>query len=122
MKESLIEMIEKYIDRNKYDFTIRKTEYAGHACELGAEAVKEGYDVVVAVGGDGTINEIGRSLVHTDTALAVIPCGSGNGFAVHLIPRRIGHQQIVVACIAVLSDPAIPGTPFRAPVPSPSGS
>lgn len=89
-KKRVPEMIEKYIDRNKYDFTIRKTEYAGHACELGAEAVKEGYDVVVAVGGDGTINEIGRSLVHTDTALAVIPCGSGNGFARHLgIPVNV---------------------------------
>ena len=89
-KKRVPEMIEKFIDRDRYDFTIKKTMYAGHACELAAEAVKEGYDIVVAVGGDGTINEVGRSLVHTPTALAVIPCGSGNGFARHLgIPLEI---------------------------------
>lgn len=41
-------------------------------------------DIVVAIGGDGTINEIGRALIHTDTALGIIPCGSGNGLARHL--------------------------------------
>lgn len=60
------------------------TEYAGHAVEIAAQKAKEGVHAVVAIGGDGTINEIARSLVHTKTALGIIPCGSGNGLARHL--------------------------------------
>ena len=61
-----------------------KTQYAGHAEKIAAAAAKEKVDIVVAIGGDGTINEIGRALIHTDTALGIIPCGSGNGLARHL--------------------------------------
>ena len=56
------------------------TERAGHATALAEEAVGV-YDIVAAVGGDGTLNEVARGLVGTETALAVIPCGSGNGLA-----------------------------------------
>lgn len=67
------------------------TERAGHAAELSAEAVGV-YDVVAAVGGDGTLNEVARNLVDTDTVLAVIPCGSGNGLARCLhIPTDTGR-------------------------------
>ena len=83
-------MVERYIDQNKYDFEIIYTQYAGHAYELARNAAERGVDVVVAVGGDGTVNEVGRGLVHTNTAMGVIPCGSGNGFARHLgIPMNI---------------------------------
>ncbi len=60
---------------------MRLTRAAGHATELAREAVADGFDTVVAIGGDGTINETARGLVGTQTALAVIPRGSGNGFA-----------------------------------------
>jgi YegS/Rv2252/BmrU family lipid kinase len=56
------------------------TERAGHATELAAAAVGS-YDIVAAAGGDGTLNEVARGLLHSDTAMAVIPCGSGNGLA-----------------------------------------
>lgn len=89
-KKSLPRMIEKQINREKYDLSIEYTSHAGHATELATSAVEAGVDVVVAVGGDGTINEVARCLVHTDTALGVVPCGSGNGFARHVgIPLDI---------------------------------
>jgi YegS/Rv2252/BmrU family lipid kinase len=56
------------------------TERAGHATELASETVGD-YDIVAAVGGDGTLNEVARGLLHSSTAMAVIPCGSGNGLA-----------------------------------------
>jgi diacylglycerol kinase (ATP) len=67
-----------------YEVDTQTTEYAGHAAELARAAVNEGYDCVVAAGGDGTVNEIAAQLVHTSTALAIIPAGSGNGLARHL--------------------------------------
>lgn len=83
-KEFILKLIERELDTSKYEYSIRKTEYAGHASEIAAQAAAEGIDIVVAIGGDGTINEIGRALIHTNTAMGIIPCGSGNGLARHL--------------------------------------
>ena len=83
-KRRVPQMVERYIDRSRYDATVCYTQYAGHAYELAKDAAARGVDVVVAVGGDGTVNEVGRALVHTSTAMGVVPCGSGNGFARHL--------------------------------------
>lgn len=83
-KKAILKWIDERLDRSLYDYSIVNTEYAGHATQIAANAVTEKVDVVVAIGGDGTINEIARSLVHTDTALGIIPCGSGNGLARHL--------------------------------------
>ncbi len=83
-KNTLLSYIPKCIDTNKYFYEIYFTEYAGHAAELAKQAVEENIDVVVAVGGDGTVNEVARALVHSSTALGIIPFGSGNGLARHL--------------------------------------
>lgn len=83
-KKVILKWIDERIDHSRYDYKIIKTEYAGHATQIAANAVKDNVDIVVAIGGDGTINETARSLIHTQTALGIIPCGSGNGLARHL--------------------------------------
>ena len=83
-KDEIPKMIADTLDGSMFDYKIRMTEYAGHAAEIAREEAERGTDIVAAVGGDGTVNEVARSLTHTDTALAIIPCGSGNGLARHL--------------------------------------
>ena len=61
-----------------------KSLYKGHAIELSKKAVDEKADVIVACGGDGTINEVGQAMVHRAIPLGIIPLGSGNGLARHL--------------------------------------
>jgi len=66
------------------------TNARGHATELAKSFVESGFNIVVAVGGDGTVNEVAKSLIHTDTTLGIVPIGSGNGLARHLgIPMSI---------------------------------
>ncbi len=60
---------------------IRHTEYPGHAQELARAAIDDGTHLIVAVGGDGTVNEVARGLLNSEAALGVIPAGSGNAFA-----------------------------------------
>jgi YegS/Rv2252/BmrU family lipid kinase len=83
-KDELPDLIERVMDKEQFDCQIVYTEYAGHASELARQYADEGIDIVVAVGGDGTVNEVARSLTHSQTALAIVPCGSGNGLARHL--------------------------------------
>ncbi len=82
------------------------TEYVGHATEIAQRAVKEGVSKVVAIGGDGTVNEVGRGLIDSETALGIVPIGSGNGLARHLkIPLKIDKAiQFAVSQSAVLMD------------------
>ena len=84
-KEKIPTLIEKKLDKEQFNTTIIYTQYAGHAKEIAHEARLQGTDIVVAVGGDGTVNEVASALVHSDTALGIIPCGSGNGLARHLL-------------------------------------
>ena len=114
-KNSIAPLIDKYIDGDKFDWQISITEYAGHAVELAKRSVQEGINICVAVGGDGTVNEVGRALAHSKTALAIIPCGSGNGLARHLmIPLNIRKAiEIINVCqIRSLDYGVINGYPF----------
>jgi Sphingosine kinase and enzymes related to eukaryotic diacylglycerol kinase len=83
-KKAILKIVDERIDKEKIEYEIIETKYAGHAISIADEAAKNGTDIAVAIGGDGTINEVARSLVHTSTALGIIPCGSGNGLARHL--------------------------------------
>jgi diacylglycerol kinase (ATP) len=80
--------IREFIAARSLDADFLITEGPGHATVLAREAVQRGTACVVAVGGDGTMNEVAQALLHTSTALALVPCGSGNGLALHLgLPR-----------------------------------
>ena len=90
-------LITENSDYKNSDYELTYTKAIGHATELSKEAVKENFDIVVAVGGDGSVNEIGKSLVKTKTALAILPCGSGNGTARHLkIPVDLKKAMMVI--------------------------
>ena len=89
-KENIPELINNIIDNTQFETVIKFTEYAGQGREMSLKMAEDGFSMVIAVGGDGTVNEIASSLVHTNTALGIIPCGSGNGLARHLeIPLNI---------------------------------
>ena len=96
-KSDIPRVIEQTIDKAKFDYRVQFTEYAGHAAEIARRCVASDVNIVVAVGGDGTVNEVARSLVHTETALGIVPCGSGNGLARHLcIPMDIRKAIAII--------------------------
>lgn len=80
----------KYLREKKIEHKISFTQRPNHATQLSKEAVSLNYDLVVAAGGDGTINETAKGLVNTDAVLGIIPLGSGNGYSRHLkIPLKM---------------------------------
>ena len=83
-KNRVSKLIRELLDTEQYSPSIVVTEYAGHATQLAHQFALEGYYAVIAVGGDGTVNEVASGLRDTNTALGVVPNGSGNGFARHL--------------------------------------
>jgi diacylglycerol kinase (ATP) len=84
-KQSCIEkVIAKETDSSQVSYEVLRTDRGGHAEELARAAAAGGAEIVVAVGGDGTGNEVARGLMATRTALGIIPTGSGNGLARHL--------------------------------------
>ncbi|MBI2257546.1 MAG: diacylglycerol kinase family lipid kinase [Flavobacteriia bacterium] len=89
-KDKVPLFIKQFIDKELFNYDIFFTEYPKHAIEISKKAISKKIDIVCAVGGDGSVHEIASSLVFSDTALAIIPLGSGNGLARHLnIPLEI---------------------------------
>lgn len=74
-------LIDANLDRSKFNANYSFTEYIGHASEIAEEAASKNFDIIVAVGGDGTINEIGTKVMQQNKILGILPFGSGNGLS-----------------------------------------
>ena len=95
--KQLRKSLEKTFDNKKDSFHIFSSMKKGHAITLTEKAIEQKADVVVACGGDGTINEVARRLVETEIPLGIIPLGSGNGIARHFkIPFEISKSVQVI--------------------------
>jgi len=80
-KKRIPDLLDQYIPSDQFKKQFFFTEYKGHAFELACNAVKEKADYVIAVGGDGTVNEVARALIESSSVLGIVPMGSGNGLA-----------------------------------------
>ncbi|MDO4691462.1 MAG: diacylglycerol kinase family lipid kinase [Porphyromonadaceae bacterium] len=80
-KNSLPTRLAEAYQETDIQLYISYTKAAGHAYDLAKQAVEDGFEYVIAIGGDGTINEIAQALLHSNTILGIIPKGSGNGLA-----------------------------------------
>jgi len=102
--------LQNHFEKDNYRLTIKSSEYRGHARGLTKDSLKQDAEIIVACGGDGTINEVASALVGTNIPLGIIPTGSGNGLASNLkIPKKIKnaieviknncHTPIDVGCV-----------------------
>ena len=114
-KRPIIESLPRFLNAEHFMWDVAWTDHRGHAAELAQQAADAGVDICVAIGGDGTVNEVARSLCHTQTALAIIPMGSGNGLARHIqIPMNPeGALKVLARCdIKTLDYGTINDIPF----------
>jgi len=93
-KDDIPQLVEDYLDHDKFSFECVMTQHKNHATELSEAAVKKGYEIIVACGGDGTVNEVAKALVNSNSTLGIIPKGSGNGFAMHIGMGRNSKKAI----------------------------
>lgn len=87
-KQNLAALLDQNIEKDIFDYDLIYTQYPLHATQISKVAASQGVYAVIAVGGDGTINEVAQGLVHSNTALGILPFGSGNGFSYHLGFKR----------------------------------
>ncbi len=74
-------LLKDNLNQDLFDYTVRYTEHIHHGTDLAREAVDQGFDCVVAVGGDGSVNDVAQGLKDSGVTMGIIPCGSGNGLA-----------------------------------------
>jgi YegS/Rv2252/BmrU family lipid kinase len=114
-KHRIPDRITQHLDTRRFAYEIVNTQGRGHARDLAAEAAALGMDIVAVAGGDGSVNETASGLIGTDTALAIIPLGSGNGLARHLgySPWLRSTLEVINAANAVSIDVGrVNGEPF----------
>lgn len=83
-KDSIVEQARQVLESEGYNIIVNYTQKKGDATVFAQNAIRHRSSAVIAVGGDGTVNETASALCHSDVALGIIPCGSGNGLARHL--------------------------------------
>jgi diacylglycerol kinase (ATP) len=111
-------MLKNFIAARALEADLVCTEGPGTPPRLPQEAVSAGCQRVVAVGGDGTVNEVAQALIHTPAAMGLVPCGSGNGLALHLgCPSRLAGRPRALAAgsdgrAAELDTGIVNGLPF----------
>ncbi len=114
-RERISNAIKNGINHNAINVNVVYTESAGHAILLSKNAVADKVDIVVAVGGDGTVNEVASQMINTSSVLGIVPLGSGNGLARHLgislnIERAI--ELIQKENTLVIDTASVNGKPF----------
>ncbi len=115
-KLGFVDLIEQEM-RSDFKVKTTLTQRPEHATEIALEAVEDGADAVIVVGGDGSVNEVGKALIGTDVAMGIIPLGSGNGFARHLdIPlgEKAALQTINKFRTLIIDTATINDAPFLA--------
>ncbi len=90
----LVPEINAYCEGKKLDFTVKITEYPGHATKIAAAYSKEQPLRIYSVGGDGTLNEVLNGMAGSGSSLAAVPCGSGNDFIRSVIGKDIPSDLI----------------------------
>lgn len=113
-KDGVPELIEKYFAAEKFTHAIVFSDGVAHARMIAKEAEKQ-FDLIVAVGGDGTVNEVASALIGSNTGLGIVPYGSGNGLSRFLgIPMDpLKAIKALTAYKTVVIDSAtINGMPF----------
>ena len=108
-------ILQNNLNNNLFDYDISYTEKPLHAKEITKKAIKDRYQLIVSVGGDGTLNEITSELIGKDIPVGIIPSGSGNGFARHFkIHKDIikSVQQLNNSKIIKVDSGIVNGNPF----------
>ena len=101
-KSSLSEQVAEVLDASLFDWEVAVSETPGQLFELSRAAAENGIDVVIAVGGDGTVNQIARGIFGSKTILGLVPAGSGNGLAHHLgIPTDVAKSLALISKMKV---------------------
>ncbi len=114
--EKISNAIENFVKSKDGKSLIIFTEGRGHATELVKENLdKENWKAVVAVGGDGTVNEVAKALVNRSTPLGILALGSGNGLARHLglpLTLEAGLKNLFSGSINTIDSAELNGIPF----------
>jgi YegS/Rv2252/BmrU family lipid kinase len=109
------DMLEGHFPNSEFIVSIKKTEFVLHATALTKASIEEGAQIIVACGGDGTINEVASCLVNTKVVLGILPMGSGNGLASNLrIPKNLKKALNIIKAqkVIAIDTGTINGEPF----------